>query len=279
MEYFKSSTELQAFLANYPNNSIGLVPTMGALHQGHLSLVKLADQQNDKVVVSIFVNPTQFNNPKDLETYPRTFEKDKSVLWETFPTVYIYHPDIEDLYPNGLVSKTYDLNGLDLVMEGAHRPGHFNGVGTVVEALFNAVKPNKAYFGEKDFQQLKIIQHLTNKYHWGTDIISCPISRESNGLARSSRNELLSKATRSQAGFIYEALKYAKYSFGTKSAMTIRKEVEQRFANTKTFDLEYFEMVDEETLQPIHRKLSNRKYRAFLAVFADGVRLIDNIAL
>jgi len=260
-------------------NHLGLVPTMGALHQGHTSLIKKAVQENDHVVVSIFVNPTQFNNAQDLEKYPKTLDSDVALIKRIASEAIIFTPTIKEIYKNDTQSKIYDFNGLDKVMEGSFRAGHFNGVGTIVEVLFNLIQPRKAYFGEKDFQQLRIIQKLTEIQKLPVEIIGCPIVRETQGLAMSSRNERLHPMLRQKAGFIYQTLKTAKRKFGTENANTLKKWVETEFVAHPDFDLEYFEITDTDTLTPIKKKTDNTKYRAFIAVFADDVRLIDNIAL
>ncbi len=261
------------------NQTLGLVPTMGALHKGHLSLVKKAISENDKVVVSIFVNPTQFDNPEDLDKYPRSLDNDLELLKKLSEEIIVFAPSIADVYDSQVRSKTYEFDGLDKMMEGKYRTGHFEGVGTIVELLLRIVGPDKAYFGEKDFQQLQIIKKLVKTQNLSVEIIGCPIEREPNGLAMSSRNERLSQEVRQKAGFIYETLKTAKVKFGTKSAKNIVYWVVSQFENHEDFKLEYFSISDEETLSPIHKKENNKKYRAFIAVYADDIRLIDNLKL
>ncbi|MGB5665407.1 MAG: pantoate--beta-alanine ligase [Maribacter sp.] len=261
------------------NQKLGLVPTMGALHLGHVALVKRAILENDVVVVTIFVNPTQFNNKKDLENYPQTLNTDIAILKEISENILVFAPSTKEMYTNEVTSKNYNFGGLEYVMEGAFRGGHFNGVGTIVESLFKIVKPDSAYFGEKDFQQLQIIRKLVEIKKIPVKIIGCPIVRESNGLALSSRNERLSKSTRNEAGFIYKTLISAKKLFGTESANIIKDWVRNQFKDHPELELEYIEVTETKTLKPIIRKRQNRKYRAFIAVYADGVRLIDNIAL
>jgi pantoate--beta-alanine ligase len=261
------------------NHTAGLVPTMGALHLGHASLIERALYENDKVVVSIFVNPTQFDNREDLIKYPKTLDEDMALIKAISSEIIVFTPTITEIYDNATVSKSYAFNGLEKVMEGAFRSGHFNGVATIVEALFNLIKPTRAYFGEKDFQQLRIIQKLTEIQKIRVDIIGCPIVREPNGLAMSSRNERLNPLLRQKASFIYETLQAAKQKFGTENAANIKEWVEYKFKRHTDFELEYFEITDVATLTPIQQKIKNTKYRAFIAVFADDVRLIDNIAL
>lgn len=261
------------------DKSLGLVPTMGALHQGHLSLIKKAFAENDHVVVSIFVNPTQFNNKQDLEKYPKNLENDVQLISTVSDKIIIYTPSVNEIYQNNIEAEVYDFNGLDTVMEGEFRDNHFNGVGTIVEELLTSIEPNKAYFGEKDFQQLTIIKKLVKLKNIPVQIIGCPIVREESGLAMSSRNERLSKDLRKEAAFIYKTLKEAKIKFGTKSALEVTNWVVNEFKKNDKLNIEYFQIADTEQLQPLKRKSKNKNYRAFIAVFADDIRLIDNIAL
>ncbi len=259
--------------------SVGLVPTMGALHDGHLSLVRNAFKECDQVVVSIFVNPTQFNNKEDLDKYPRDLERDLDLLKSEYPDIWVFTPDAEELYGDAILSENFDFEGLESVMEGKFRNGHFDGVGTVVKRLFQIITPDKAFFGEKDFQQLQIIRKLTEKTGLPVEIVGCPILREESGLARSSRNERLSSQNRKKAAFIYETLKNVKSLFGTKSASYITEWVENKFREHPFLELEYFEIADSNTLKRITEKEKGNNYRAFIAVYADEIRLIDNIAL
>jgi pantoate--beta-alanine ligase len=260
--------------------SIGLVPTMGALHEGHVSLVKQALSENDKVFVSIFVNPTQFNNPNDLSTYPRTLERDVALLKTVSEdSIIVYAPTVDDIYGNNVESVTFDFDGLEKEMEGEFRDGHFDGVGTVVKRFFEIVKPDNAYFGEKDYQQLQIIRKLVDKYQIPINVVGCDIYREASGLAMSSRNERLTPEHKKEAPIIYKTLKSAKEKFGTKSAKKVTEWVDKQFAKNDLLELEYFTIADIKTLKPIKRKSKKKKYRAFIAVYAGDVRLIDNIAL
>lgn len=262
------------------HSTIGLVPTMGALHQGHLALVKKALNENDKVVVSIFVNPTQFDNKDDLKKYPRTLNGDVALLKTVSKdNILVYAPTVNDIYEGNTVSKKFDFDGLEFEMEGKFRHGHFDGVGTIVKRFFEIVKPHKAYFGEKDFQQLAIVKKLVEKHRIPVKIVGCPIHRETNGLAMSSRNTRLKPEYKKAAPFIYKTLKTAKEKFGTKSANKVSKWVEKQFAVHKLLKLEYFIIADTETLKPVKRKSKKKQYRAFIAVHADDIRLIDNIAL
>lgn len=260
--------------------SIGFAPTMGALHSGHLSLYEHARKDNDIVISSIFVNPTQFNNPEDLEKYPRTIDKDINLLKEHGFVDAVYIPTINDIYPNGAQSKQYDFGGLESEMEGKFRPGHFDGVGTVVEELLRQVQPNRAYFGEKDFQQLAIIKKLIEITGLPVEIYGIPIVREENGLALSSRNQRLSPERRAEAKLIYETLTKANEDFKAgKNPSEIRRAVAQTFDNIKDYTLEYISIADEETLREAHEFLPSKSYRAFIVVVVDGVRLIDNLHL
>lgn len=261
------------------NKTIGLVPTMGALHQGHLSLMELSSKENDITVVSIFVNPTQFNNKEDLDKYPRTLDADIQKVETLNTSIIIYAPSVKDIYEETISSESFDYDGLELKMEGKHRIGHFDGVGTIVKKLFEIVNPSKAYFGEKDFQQLQIVKTLVKKHALPVEIIACPIYREKSGLAMSSRNERLSSESREKAAFIFKTLQRAKKLFATKSAKEVTKIVEEAFKKRKEFTLEYFEIADEETLNICKRKDKNKKYRGFIAVFIDNIRLIDTIVM
>lgn len=281
MQPIKTKKELNRHLHPFRNkkSAIGLVPTMGALHEGHLSLVKRALSENEIVVVSIFVNPTQFDNAGDLKKYPKTTEHDLALLNTVDANLKVFIPEIFEIYSDDVRSREYDFDGLDSVMEGKFREGHFNGVATVVEMLLKIVMPHNAYFGEKDYQQLQIIRKLVASKKFAIKIIGCPIVREASGLAMSSRNARLPARLRQEASFIYKTLLAAKTHFGTKSAQYVLSWVRDQFNKHKDLTLEYIEITDAATLKPVRRKQKNKKYRAFIAVYADGVRLIDNIAL
>lgn len=280
MPVIQTKTKLTEELNKIVNdNDLGLVPTMGALHKGHASLIQRAVEENKNVVVSIFVNPTQFNNKEDLDKYPKTLVADVQLISAISANIIVFAPDVAEIYPDTVIPKIYDFEGLDKVMEGEFRDDHFNGVGTIVEELLKTVKPTRAYFGEKDFQQLRIIQKLTEIEHIPVEIIGCEIVRENHGLAMSSRNERLSKRIRQRAAFIYETLKTAKIKFGMENALNVKDWVFKEFEKTDEFQLEYFDITDVETLTPIQNKINNVKYRAFIAVYVEDVRLIDNIAL
>ena len=280
IKILKNRQELSDYTFKIKENGekIGFAPTMGALHEGHLSLYEKARKENDIVISSIFVNPTQFNNPKDLEKYPRTIEKDIELLQQTQNVDAVYIPQIEDIYSNSLERKNYDFEGLENEMEGKFRPGHFDGVGTVVEELFRQVQPNNAYFGEKDFQQLMIIKKLVKKLSLPINIIGMPIYREKNGLAMSSRNMRLTPEQRESAKIIFETLVKVKDLFHQQTLDEIHQFVENTFKNSD-FELEYFIITNEKTLREISEIKSGETYRAFIVVIIDGVRLIDNIQL
>ncbi|QHN64575.1 pantoate--beta-alanine ligase [Bergeyella cardium] len=282
MEILNNRESLKGYInaQKEQGKSIGFAPTMGALHSGHLSLYEHARKDNDIVISSIFVNPTQFNNPEDLEKYPRTIDKDINLLKEHGFVDAVYIPTINDIYPNGAQSKQYDFGGLESEMEGKFRPGHFDGVGTVVEELLRQVQPNRAYFGEKDFQQLAIIKKLIEITGLPVEIYGIPIVREENGLALSSRNQRLSPERRAEAKLIYETLTKANEDFKAgKNPSEIRRAVAQTFDNIKDYTLEYISIADEETLREAHEFLPSKSYRAFIVVVVDGVRLIDNLHL
>ncbi|NJM78433.1 MAG: pantoate--beta-alanine ligase [Flavobacterium sp.] len=261
------------------NKAIGFVPTMGALHKGHLSLIAKSLHENDTTVVSIFVNPTQFNNKEDLENYPRALDTDVKKIKSLSEEVIVYAPSNEDIYDAEIASQNFNYDGLEFQMEGKHRAGHFDGVGTIVKRLLEIIQPKNAYFGEKDFQQLQIVKILVEKHNLPVTIIGCPIFREENGLAMSSRNERLSSASREKATLIYKTLQEAKKKFKTNSASRTIDFVENTFKKYPEFTLEYFEIAEEETLLPIKRKDKTKKYRGFIAVFIENIRLIDNIAM
>ena len=278
MNVFYTQIDLKNSLKKL-STSIGFVPTMGALHAGHLALVQQSLEENEVTVVSIFVNPTQFNNPQDLEKYPRTLETDIEKLMHVSSEILVYAPSVSDIYEDKIATKKYDYDGLENQMEGKFRPGHFDGVGTIVKKLFEIVNPSNAYFGEKDFQQLQIVKKLVEKNNISLKIIGCPIYREENGLAMSSRNERLSQEERQNAKIIYETLLWVKDNFGIKNVSEIYLKVKDVFKESVTFELEYFTIAEEKTLEEIEIYNENSKYRAFIAVFANNIRLIDNISL
>ena len=281
MKIFRSKKTLQDFIERQKEmgKKIGFAPTMGALHSGHLSLYVQAEKENDLVISSIFVNPTQFNNQADLEKYPRDVNRDLKLLEKSGVVDAVYLPEIEDLYPEGLKSKSYDFDGLENEMEGKFRPGHFDGVGTVVEELLRQVKPDNAYFGEKDFQQLAIIESLVAQLKLPLKIHGVPIYREENGLAMSSRNERLSSEERNAAKVIHETLIKVNDWFRIITISEINKRVKEIFEDQRGMVLEYFEIADESTLKETDFFYKDKNYRAFIVVFVGEVRLIDNMHL
>jgi pantoate--beta-alanine ligase len=281
MQIFYGKAALIDYLKSIKTNnpSIGFVPTMGALHQGHLSLMKKSMSENETTIVSIFVNPTQFNNPEDLAKYPRTLDVDLKKIEGLNSEIIVYAPTVEDIYEGKPSSQVFDFDGLENQMEGKFRPGHFNGVGTIVKKLFEIVEPTNAYFGEKDFQQLQIVKKMVAKNNMKINVIGCPIHREPNHLAMSSRNELLSLEEKREASIIYKTLLEAKEKFKKNSAKTATEWARKKIEKHPAFTLEYFEIADEETLQPCIKKSKNKKYRAFIAVFVNNIRLIDTISL
>lgn len=255
---------------------IGFVPTMGSLHEGHLSLIKKSKEQCDITVVSIFVNPTQFNNPEDLEKYPRDIKKDKTMLLSEACDI-LFYPEVKEIYPEP-DKRLFKFGDLETVMEGKYRPGHFNGVAQVVSKFFDLVQPNKAFFGEKDFQQLAIVKRLVEQKNYDIQIISCPIIREDNGLAMSSRNARLNADQRNQAAVISETLFQARKMFqkGT-NIPDIKSWANNKLSASEGLETEYFEIVDSETLKPISQITDNKHITACVAVHVGDVRLIDNV--
>ena len=280
MKVFKTKKELKTYFKGYSskNFTIGFVPTMGALHNGHLSLVKESVDNNEITVASIFVNPTQFNKKEDLENYPRTLESDLTLLQSVSCDI-AFIPSTEEIYSNTISSNHFEFDGLEIQMEGKFREGHFNGVGTIVKKLFEIVTPTNAYFGEKDFQQLQIIRKMVQKNHLPVSVIGCPTFREKNGLAMSSRNQLLSEKEKEEGAIIYETLCEVKELIDNKAIEKINSWVGEQFDKNPLFELEYFVIADEENLTPALTISPNKNYRAFIAVHADKVRLIDTMSL
>ncbi|AHW59308.1 pantothenate synthetase [Draconibacterium orientale] len=276
MKLVSTIQELQTEIQHLANGkTVGFVPTMGALHAGHISLVKQAVLENPVVVVSIFVNPTQFNDPADLERYPRTLENDMKLLELTGCSI-VFAPNAKEVYPEPDKRK-FNFGKLEKVMEGKHRPGHFNGVAQVVSRLFDMVKPTKAYFGLKDFQQLAIVKNMVKQLQLPVEIVPCAIIREKSGLAMSSRNELLTEEQRKNATVISETLFKAKELKGQKSVQEITDWVTETINKNPFLDVEYFEIVDDEQLQPVKSWDEKSTKVGCVAVFCGKIRLIDNI--
>ena len=255
--------------------TIGLVPTMGALHNGHASLIQRATSENDAIVVSIFVNPAQFDDPGDLARYPRQLDEDLEML-RLLEVDLVFAPSVKEMYP-GEIERTFELGALDGIMEGARRKGHFQGVARIVSKLFELIHPDRAYFGLKDFQQLVIIRHLVKSLGLGIEIVSCPIIREEDGLAMSSRNSLLSKEHRELAPLIHITLTLAREKRATMSPEQVRNWVRLQFEAQEEMELEYFEIVDVRDLSPVQSWSPDVTGVGCIAVQAGGVRLIDNI--
>ncbi|MFD2566846.1 pantoate--beta-alanine ligase [Pseudotenacibaculum haliotis] len=280
MRVFKTKKELKRHISALlsQKNKIGFVPTMGALHKGHLSLVDMSKKENDFTIVSIFVNPTQFDKKEDLEKYPRTITQDLSLL-EQINCDAVFLPSVEEIYDQDVSSQAFDFDGLENEMEGKFRDGHFDGVGTIVKAFFEIVTPTNAYFGEKDFQQLQIIKKMVEKAQLDVQVVGCPIFREANGLAMSSRNERLTVAQRNEGSMIYETLKSVNKKIASHSLSDIQNWVTSEFEKHPLFELEYFVVADEATLKEVKNISPGKSHRAFIAVYADSIRLIDNLSL
>lgn len=275
VEEVKKTTEL----LKKEGKIIGFVATMGALHEGHLALVRQSVKDNNITFCSIYVNPTQFNNPEDFDNYPNTIENDKYLL-KNVDCNYLFLPDFKEMYPNASILK-FNFGALETDMEGKHRPGHFNGVALIISKFFNIIQPDNAYFGQKDLQQLAIIKQLTKDLSFPVSIHSCPTLRESNGLAMSSRNQRLSEKDRKKASKIYESLILTKKIIEKNNSInhqSILKEVTSLLQST-SIKLEYLEIVDTNTLQPVNKLSENNKIAICIAAFLGNVRLIDNIIL
>ena len=282
MKVFDNKIDLTNFLnsLNDQKLSLGFVPTMGALHQGHLSLISRAIKENDYVIISIYVNPTQFDNKFDLEKYPKTIDQDIDVLNKLeFQNLILFIPSDTEIYSGKFIKDKYDFNGIDNKMEGEYRSGHFDGVATIIKKLFDIIKPNKAYFGEKDYQQLLIVKKLVNILGLPISIVGCPIHRNNQGLALSSRNTRLTSVERSYASRIYEILLSTKELFQYQQLTEIKAWVKDQFLKDSIIHLEYFEIADNLTLTSASTINQSTKYRAFIAVKINNIRLIDNIAL
>ena len=279
MKVFKNITSLQKVLNDHRKmgKTVGFVPTMGALHKGHLSLIEQAKLDNDICVCSIFVNPTQFNNKEDLIHYPRQMDQDFSLL-DSLDCDYVFTPEVDEMYPANEIIPNYELGKIASLMEGINRPGHFQGVATIVKKLFEIVKADRAYFGKKDYQQWLIIKELNRRYKLNTQIIGCEIIREADGLAMSSRNQRLSREQREVAPNIYRVLKMAQKKSQTCGVSELRNWVKQEINGYKDMDLSYFEICDADTLESI-TSWGHTKVMGFIVVNVGEIRLIDNISL
>ena len=280
MLVFRDIPTLQNHLNNLKNNEkiIGFVPTMGTLHNGHLSLVNKSISQNDFTLVSIFINPTQFNNIDDLKTYPSDIDKDLELLRSISEKIIVFSPEPNELYSGDIRLDQFNFNGLDKYMEGKFRRNHFAGVATVVSKLFSLIKADYAYFGEKDFQQLRIIENLIIEKKFNVKLIRCETIRSEDGLALSSRNNKLNFSSKKIATNLFKALNFAKDKIEVLSIDEIEKIISENLSNFKEIKLEYFIIADEQNLKPI-KHMQTEKYRAFIAAYVSGVRLIDNVKL
>ena len=267
--------ELKQELEKYNSKNIGFVPTMGALHDGHISLVKRSVEENDVTVVSVFVNPTQFNDKADLERYPRTEEADKKLLQAAGCDI-VFMPQVEEMYPEE-DTRVFNFGCIETVMEGKYRPGHFNGVAQIVSKLFYAVEPTRSYFGEKDFQQVAIIRDMVRQLNLPVEIIACPIIREESGLARSSRNELLSAEERKKAALISEVLSKSVNFAKEMSVEEVKNWVCEQFTHDEVFKMDYYDIVDGNSLQSISSWEDSDYIMGCIAIYCGKIRLIDNI--
>ena len=275
----KEEVESTVHKAILSKRSMGLVPTMGSLHHGHLSLIEKANKENDIVWVSIFINPTQFNDPNDLSRYPKNLEKDYGLIKNICEKIKIFSPNEKEIYGKTTTLQKYDFKKIDVELEGKHRKNHFNGVATIVSKLLTLIKPNKVYFGEKDYQQTQIIKKLICLENINVNMIICPTVREKNGLALSSRNNFLSNIDRGNSSIIYKSLNLLKSNFNNSNLKSLRKNIINDINKKKNFKVEYLEIANAETLQ-IDEKINPKKpYRAFICVRVNEVRLIDNILL
>ena len=267
--------DLKQELAKYNSKNIGFVPTMGALHSGHISLVERCVKENDVCVVSVFVNPTQFNDKADLERYPRTEEADKKLL-EAAGCDIVFMPGVEEMYPEQ-DTRVFNFGSIETVMEGKYRPGHFNGVAQIVSKLFDAVEPTRSYFGEKDFQQVAIIRDMVRQLNLPVEIIACPIIREESGLARSSRNELLSAEERKKAALISQVLSKSVNFAKEMSVDEVKNWVIDQFKTDEVFRMDYYDIVDGNSLQSVSSWDESDYIVGCIAVYCGKIRLIDNI--
>jgi pantoate--beta-alanine ligase len=282
MKIFEKGADLRRHIEQSGFAPTGFVPTMGALHNGHITLASMAAGDCPLVTVSIFVNPTQFNDKKDLERYPRTLENDIKMLAHVLrENDALFVPGVEEIYPEP-DTRVFEFGKADKVMEGLHRKGHFNGVAQVVSKLFDIVKPDIAYFGQKDFQQLTIVRELVRQLGSKISIVACPIIREEDGLAMSSRNRLLKPAHRASAGLIYRSLVQSAPIVKSQGVLKAREFFRKAIESVDGFSMQYYEVVDDIDLTPVTGKfapVTGRNYYICIALYAGEIRLIDNIAI
>ena len=281
MTIVKNISDLSNIIADQYSKSlkIGLVPTMGSLHNGHLSLIKIAKEKCDVVWVSIFINPTQFNNLKDYESYPKQNLNDIKILKSVSSSIYVFFPAVNEIYNKKIVAQKFKFDNINKVLEGKKRPGHFDGVATIIMKLFKIFKPSMAFFGEKDYQQTLIVQYIIDNYFPNIDLIICPTIRNSDGLALSSRNKLISDQSINQSKIIFEILNFVKMNFSKIEYNKLIKIVKKRIEAINKFELEYFEIRENITLNSYDPKNQKNNYRAFICVKIEGVRLIDNLLI
>ena len=259
------------------SNKIGLVPTMGSLHMGHLSLIEVAKRKSDFVWVTIFINPTQFNDVNDFKSYPKEIDGDIKKIRSISKEINIFIPSVNEMYPENISLEKFNFGDIDNILEGKFRPGHFNGVATIVKKLFEIFEPCFVFFGEKDFQQTLIIKKIICKFFPEINIIICPTIRDKNGLALSSRNKLISKNSFSKCGIIFETLQFAKANYIKIDFVDLLVAIKSKIETIKNFELEYFEIRDEENLVIYNQNDYKKSFRGFISVKVEGVRLIDNL--
>ena len=281
MKVVKTIREIKKIISEQTKQDLklGLIPTMGALHKGHLSLIERATKNCDLIWVSIFVNPTQFNDKNDFESYPRDYLGDILKIKAISSDINIFIPRTSMIYNEKVESDKFDFGLLNKVMEGKFRPGHFNGVATIVKKLFKIFNPNFVYFGEKDFQQTTIIKKIIKDYFPKINLIVCPTLRQNNGLALSSRNKLITEKSLKNCGVIFECLIFTKKNYLKISFSDLFEIVKEKIQKFKNFELEYFEIRNEETMKSYEKHTKKSRFRAFICVKVDGIRLIDNLLL
>lgn len=280
MNIVETKTDLNKLLNEQRSfsNKIGLVPTMGSLHMGHLSLIEVAKRKSDFVWVTIFINPTQFNDLNDFKSYPREIDDDIKKIRSISKEINIFIPSLNEMYPEKITLEKFNFGKIDNILEGKFRPGHFNGVATIVKKLFQIFQPYFVFFGEKDFQQTLIIKKIINKFFQEINIIICPTIRDKNGLALSSRNALISKNSFSKSAIIFETLQLAKANYVKLNFVDLLETIKNKIEKIKNFELEYFEIRDEENLEIYSQNDNKKSYRGFISVKVEGIRLIDNLS-
>ena len=280
MNIVKTKTDLNKLLDEQRSfsNKIGLVPTMGSLHMGHLSLIEVAKRKSDFVWVTIFINPTQFNDLNDFKSYPREIDDDIKKIRSISKEINIFIPSVNEMYPENISLEKFNFGEIDTILEGKFRPGHFNGVATIVKKLFQIFQPYFVFFGEKDFQQTLIIKKIINNFFSDIDIVICPTIRDKNGLALSSRNALISKNSFSKSAIIFETLQLAKANYVKLNFVDLLETIKNKIEKIKNFELEYFEIRDEENLEIYSQNDNKKSYRGFISVKVEGIRLIDNLS-